>query len=199
MTRQKKDDFDAGPLLMGGSCECLLAVSLSNCRITSNLYIFILICVLYFSRSSYLLWIQTLQTQKEVHQHKVFRLHGNGRDQTWIHCNWTVGLMICIVFTSKTSAWIYLCNLHDEAWMVNVALQVQEAHRLQKEETAASNEETTLSPSSSDITQGQLSRSMQWTLNLLFQCLTLTSTSRNMWRSTSSHVAIQIFPIICRK
>lgn len=36
---------------------------------------------------------------------------------------------------------------------------VQEAHRLQEEETAAFNKETTLSASSSDTTQGQLSDS----------------------------------------
>lgn len=37
-------------------------------------------------------------------------------------------------------------------------IQVQEAHGLQEEETAASNKETALSPPSSDVTQGQLSR-----------------------------------------
>ena len=41
---------------------------------------------------------------------------------------------------------------------VLLEFQVQEAHRLQAEEAAASNKETTLSASSSDVTQGQLSR-----------------------------------------
>lgn len=49
--------------------------------------------VLTSHRSSYLLWVQALQAQKEVHQHKMLRLHGNGRDQTRTDCHWTVSLV----------------------------------------------------------------------------------------------------------
>lgn len=67
-----------------------------------------------------------------------------------------------------------------------LVFQVQEAHRLQEEETAACNKETTLSPSLSDVTQGQLSGSTLWTWPRLF----LTSLT-SLWCSASSTPAIR--------
>lgn len=84
----------------------------------------------------------------------MFCLHGNGWDQTWPHCNWAVSLLIFSVHI------IYLERFPSCLTTFCVAssqIQLQEAHWLQEEETAASNKETTLPAPSSDYTQGQLS------------------------------------------
>lgn len=71
-------------------------------------------------------------------------------------------------------------------------IQVQEAHGLQEEETAASNKETTLSPPSSDIAQGQLSRCTPWTSfnpppyihvqqNVVFHLIASSNTKSRLW------------------
>lgn len=88
----------------------------------------------------------------------MFRLHGNGRDQTRPHLNRTVSrptrVLVQMVFEGFPRG-----LLKHEYVRYLLEIQVQEAHRLQEEETAAPNKETTLSPPSPDVTQGQLSRS----------------------------------------
>ena len=81
----------------------------------------------------------------------MFCLHGNGRDQTRPYGHRTVSRLIITWFEG------FLCVLKHKVYILP-GFQVQEAHGLQEEETAASNKKTTLSPSSSDVTQGQLSR-----------------------------------------
>ena len=71
--------------------------------------------------------------------------------ELWVDCcirfisKWKISQVCCVFSTTKHK----LCLLQ---------FQVQETHRLQEEETAASDKETTLSPSSPDVTQGQLRR-----------------------------------------
>lgn len=135
-------------------------------------------------RSSYLLRIQALQTQKEVHQHKMFCLHGDGRDQTRADRDRAVSLppppLHPTVASGNPSCRSPLaCEVKSCPCVYS---QVQEAHRLQEEETAASHKETTLSPPPSDVTQRQLSRTIEPP--------SLTSASSKMWCSPSSHLAI---------
>lgn len=77
--------------------------------------------------------------------------------ELWVDC------ILCL--NDLSDSFVVSWNMKYTLYLLE--FQVQEAHRLQEEETAASNKETTLSPSSSDITQGQLSQSTPRTLNHL--------------------------------
>lgn len=77
--------------------------------------------------------------------------------ELWVDC------ILCL--NDSSDSFVVLWNMKYTLYLLK--FQVQETHRLQEEETAASNKETTLSPSSSDITQGQLSQSTPRTLNHL--------------------------------
>lgn len=57
-------------------------------------------------RGSYLLWIQALQTQEKVHQHKVFCLYGNGWDQTWPDCDRVVSTTLYVDLPWLDLTWL---------------------------------------------------------------------------------------------
>lgn len=86
----------------------------------------------------------------------MFRLHGNGRDQTRPHRHRAVSDL-------THPATPVLRTLHAETLTVapSLAPQVQEADGLQAEEAAAADQEAALSPPAPDDAQRQLSQGLE--------------------------------------
>lgn len=100
----------------------------------------------------------------------MFRLHGNGRDQTRPHRHRAVSdlhpptlLLLLTAAPPKLRARTLTVALPP------LALQVQEADGLQAEEAAAADQEAAVSPPAPDDTQGQLSQGLTRSI-LIQQC-----------------------------